>query len=478
MNWLNIYAKLPIAVLLVDPNKGNILYANEYAAELLLCPIAELTKQLFQDLFPEIDKNNHITEYHRPDGSKIALCTSIVDIENNIQAIQLQEVLNWSNIKNAAADKDSRLQAIINEAVDGIITINSRGLIESMNPAGAALFGYSPAEVIGHNIKMLMPEPYHSEHDGYIHNYQSTKKRKIIGIGREVMAKRKDGTVFPIHLSVSEVKLNDRVIYTGILHNLTDKKIAEEKIKHYAIELERSNLELQDFAYVSSHDLQEPLRKIRAFGDRLKQKEVKNLSEKGLDYLNRMVNAAERMQILINDLLTFSRVSTHAKNFVAVDLNEILEGVLSDLEFAIEQSEAVIEADPLPTIEAEPIQMRQLLQNLIGNALKFRRPGISPHIRITTKVLSDLKDVALNHKLVKITVEDNGIGFDDKYSDKIFQIFQRLEGRKYEGSGIGLAICKRITNRHGGDIEVKSQPNQGTIFTITLPLKQREQTIL
>jgi two-component system sensor kinase FixL len=473
MDWLNIYSKLPIALLLVDANIGKIITANEYAVALLQIPSTELELLPFNNLFPVIDKNSHIAEYERQNGEKIALCISIVDLDNKIQAVQLQEVHNWAHIKNVAEDKESRLQAIINEAVDSIITISDRGIIESINTAGEKLFGYTQTEVIGHNIKILMPEPYHSEHDGYIHNYQQTKKRKIIGIGREVTAKRKDGSTFPIHLSVSEVKLNDRIIYTGILHNLTDKKIAEEKIKRYAIELERSNLELQDFAYVSSHDLQEPLRKIRAFGDRLKQKEAESLSEKGLDYLNRMVNAAERMQILINDLLAFSRVSTHAKNFVQVDLNEILIGVLSDLELSIEQSQALIEADKLPTIEAEPIQMRQLLQNLIGNALKFRMPGTAPQIQILVELIEDQNPLASNNSVVKIMVKDNGIGFDNQYSEKIFQIFQRLEGRKYEGSGIGLAICKRITTRHGGDIEASSEPEQGTIFTITIPIKQK-----
>jgi two-component system sensor kinase FixL len=373
-------------------------------------------------------------------------------------------------------DKESRLQAIINTAVDGIMTINNRGIVETMNPAAAALFGYNPEEVIGNNISMLMPDPDKSRHDSYLTNYQETGHRKIIGIGREVMALRKNGTTFPIHLSVSQVILNNRIIFTGILHDLSAQKAAEEKVRRYAKELERSNSELQDFAYVSSHDLQEPLRKIRAFGDRLKR-EVNQLNDKSIDYLERMINAAERMQDLINDLLSFSRVSTHAKAFQQLDLNQIAAEVLSDLEVAIENSNAVIEIGKLPTIEGESIQIRQLFQNLISNAIKFRRDGVAPHIKIHSEIIEQVSypGSKLNsEENIKIYFQDNGIGFDDKYKDKIFQIFQRLEGRKYEGSGIGLAICKRIATRHGGDIEAFSTLNEGATFVITLPLNQNQ----
>jgi two-component system sensor kinase FixL len=187
-----------------------------------------------------------------------------------------------------------------------------------------------------------------------------------------------------------------------------------------------------------------------------------------------MISAAERMQVLINDLLSFSRVSTHAKSFQDVDMNQIAKEVLSDLEIAIESSGAKIEMSKLPIIEAESTQIRQLFQNLIGNALKFRKPDTTPVIKIyAEKIRQDsFPGSKLKEEMIKIYFEDNGIGFDVQYSDKIFQIFQRLEGRKYEGSGIGLAICKRIATRHGGDIEAKSEPGKGAKFILTLPVKQ------
>lgn len=363
----------------------------------------------------------------------------------------------------------SQLRAIFDHAIDGIITIDDQGIIEMVNPAASKLFGYTPDELIGENISKLMPGPDRQNHDRYIQNYHQTGVGRIIGIGREVTGLRKDGTRFPFHLSVSEVHLSSRKIFTGIIHDISDLKLAQEKLRRYAAELERSNIELQDFAYVSSHDLQEPLRKIQAFGDRLKTKDGHNLSEQGLDYLERMLSASARMQKLINDLLTFSRVSRQME-FVNVDLNVIVKEVLADLEILIEQTQAVVTVDTLPVIEAEPTQMRQLFQNLIANAIKFRKKDEQSYIRVYAKLLQRQAHLTATpgDELVEIYVEDNGIGFDEKYLDRIFNIFQRLEGRKYEGSGIGLAVCRKIATHHGGFISARSQAGKGATFVVTL----------
>ncbi|MCI4667348.1 MAG: PAS domain S-box protein [Bacteroidia bacterium] len=407
-------------------------------------------------------------------GEEIEVEISLSPLETKDNFFVLAHVMDVSlkrKLQDQHLTNEKLLHSIIQNAVDGIITIDERGTIESLNPAAAYLFGYKPEEVYGKNVKILMPEPYHSSHDGYIENYQRTGERKIIGIGREVMGKRKDGSTFPIKLSVSEVIVKDRKIYTGIIHDISSMKEAEQKLKDYAQELERSNRELEDFAYVSSHDLQEPLRKIQAFGNYIQDREAANLSPKGKDYLNRMLNAASRLQKLINDLLSYSRVSTKAQPFKEVNLNKILGSVLSDLEILIQNQNAKILTEELPTIEADATQMGQLLQNLISNAIKFGKEGVAPMIQIESRV-HEIEGNDMKRKWVSIEVKDNGIGFDLKYSEKIFSIFQRLEGRKYPGSGVGLSIVKRIVHRHGGNIEVDSEKGKGTTFRIYLPKKQ------
>jgi light-regulated signal transduction histidine kinase (bacteriophytochrome) len=238
-------------------------------------------------------------------------------------------------------------------------------------------------------------------------------------------------------------------------------------MEKFAVELQRSNSELQDFASVASHDLQEPLRKIQSFADELKINIGHCIEAEDLDTLERMIAAARRMRNLINDLLTFSRITTMAKPFMPVDLNSLLKEVLSDLEVRTRDSGGQIEAGHLPTIDADPLQMRQLLQNLIGNGLKFHRAGVAPIIKI-----SGTNGGAHCH----LTIADNGIGFDEKYLDRIFTIFQRLHGRnEYEGTGIGLAICRKIVERHGGELTARSAVGEGATFIITLPVKQSKE---
>jgi light-regulated signal transduction histidine kinase (bacteriophytochrome) len=240
---------------------------------------------------------------------------------------------------------------------------------------------------------------------------------------------------------------------------------ANVKLKSFSRVLELSNGVLQDFASVAAHDLQEPLRKIRAFGDRLKVSHQTALDTQGQDYLNRMLNAAGRMQTLIQDLLSFSRLASQGRPFVPVNLASVTREVLSDLEERISETGARIEIGELPVIQADPVQIRQLLQNLIGNSLKFHKKGVYPIVRVyATSVRDSMGDA--NHTLF---VEDNGIGFDEKYLDRIFTVFQRLHGRtEYEGTGVGLAICRKIAQLHGGDITARSTVNLGSTFIVTL----------
>jgi signal transduction histidine kinase len=295
-------------------------------------------------------------------------------------------------------------------------------------------------------------------------------------------------------LRQSQADLESRVrVRTAALQGAVDQLYSEavererisQDLADTARRLEISNRELQDFASVASHDLQEPLRKIQAFGDRLGSRYAGQLGPEGGDYLRRMQSAAGRMQTLINDLLAFSRVTTKAQPFVPVDLGQVAREVVSDLEARIEQAGATLDdvgIGELPTVEADPTQMRQLFQNLIGNALKFVPAGVVPRVRVFVEALAPTSATAptaeadpsgSGPETCTIAVEDNGIGFDEKYLDRIFTVFQRLHGRDaYEGTGIGLAVCRKIAERHGGSITARSQPGHGATFLVTLPLRQ------
>ncbi len=242
--------------------------------------------------------------------------------------------------------------------------------------------------------------------------------------------------------------------------------------------LAASNRELQNFASVASHDLQEPLRKIEAFGERLATKSAAKLDQQGHEYLMRILDSAARMRKLINDLLAFSRVTTSAGEFMRVDLAEVAREVVSDLEARLDETQGKVELGKLPIIEADPTQMRQLLQNLIANGLKFHKSGEPAVVRVTAERLDGNNARPNNAEAAdgfEISVQDNGIGFEEIYLDRIFEVFQRLHGRdEYEGTGIGLAICRKIVERHGGSLTARSTPGQGSTFLITLPLTQRK----
>lgn len=273
---------------------------------------------------------------------------------------------------------------------------------------------------------------------------------------------RKDGSRVPVLVGYAYLA-DSAAPFISFTVDLTEQKQAEDSVREYAAQLERSNRELQDFAFVASHDLQEPLRKIQAFGDRLRSNLEGMADEESADYMDRMLKAASRMQAMINDLLSLSRVTTRGKPFERVDMNKIAREVLSDLEIRIEQSGGSVLVSDLPAVEGDPTQMRQLLQNLIGNALKFHKDDVPPVVKVSGTCLKDKNEV-------QVIVEDNGIGFEEEYINRIFQPFQRLHGLgQYEGSGVGLAICRKIVERHSGTIIVKSTPGQGTTFIVTLP---------
>jgi signal transduction histidine kinase len=261
-----------------------------------------------------------------------------------------------------------------------------------------------------------------------------------------------------------------------VMHDITEIKLVQKSLESKVEELNSSNQDLEQFAYVASHDLQEPLRKIRAFGERLQNKFTDNISPEGMDYVKRMQNASERMQTLIDDLLTFSRVTRTDEVYVDVDLHDEFQKIIEDLEYTIEKKNATIDLMVNHHIDAIPSQIRQLFQNLLSNAIKFTKEGVPPLVEIKSEILKgealDNERLEQNKDYCRITLKDNGIGFDQQYADKIFELFQRLHTRnEYQGTGIGLAVCKKIVDKHNGEIIVSSKQNEGTTFAIILPVK-------
>lgn len=276
------------------------------------------------------------------------------------------------------------------------------------------------------------------------------------------------------------IKFNDQgevLEYCGIIKDITEnyrfKKALEQKIE----QLDKSNSSLQEFVYVASHDLQEPLRKISTFTERIDAKYSQSLGEEGQSYLKRVLASASNMQTLLEDLLDFSKLSFGERKFEKVNLQQCINGVISDLELKIEESQTVVKCGESPEIEAYPSQIRQLFSNLINNSIKFKKEHEAPLITIACDSVNHKEfpqfPLAENKDYVRIVVEDNGIGFDEEFSERIFKIFQRLHGKaEYKGSGIGLAICKKIVDNHHGFIFANSRLNEGSHFTILLPQTQ------
>ncbi len=365
-------------------------------------------------------------------------------------------------------------RSVWEDSLDGMRLTDDEGTILLVNPAFCRLVKKSKEELIGKPLTEVYDESHRAS---ALEKHQKRFAERDIQpmFERELSLWNGDKIWFELSNSFLEID-GERPKLLSIFRDVSERKIAEVQLKEFTLRLERSNRELQDFAYVASHDLQEPLRKVSVFGDRLKSKFGEALGEEGLDYLSRMQKAAIRMSALINDLLTFSRVTSKSQPFVCVDLAKVVQEVLFDLETRIEQVGGKIEVAPLPVIEAEPLHMRQLLQNLIGNALKFHKENEKPVVRVEAKTFREQNEIdpRLSRDMVQLTVSDNGIGFDEKYLDRIFQVFQRLHTRQnYEGTGMGLAITRKIVEHHSGTVTARSRPGEGSTFIVNLPLKQR-----
>jgi two-component system sensor kinase FixL len=396
--------------------------------------------------------------------SQVELLESLKKVTNQMIESVSQEITHRTLTEAALRESEERYRAVLKASPDAIVVYDTEGNCTYVNPAFTAIFGWTPEEVVGKQLDHV-PQDNRSETQLIIDSIHAGKSVS----GKESRRYTKDGKILDVSISAGIHVGRDgtQVGSVHILRDITGRKQAEEKLKQIMAELRRSNAELEQFAYVASHDMQEPLRKILSFGDRLEARYAKALDERGRDYVERMQSAAKRMQSLINNLLTLSRITIKAQPFVRTSLADVAQKVMSDLELHIDRAGGRVEVGYMPTIDADPTQMHQLLQNLINNALKFRYPDKKPIVKVYGEMLNEV---------CKIIVEDNGIGFEEKYVDRIFGVFQRLHGRgQYEGTGVGLAICQKIAERHGGSITARSSPGQGATFIVTLPLRHAQE---
>ncbi len=354
---------------------------------------------------------------------------------------------------------DTQFEALLESAPDAIVIVDRQGRIAIVNRQVEEMFGYKRDELLAQPVEMLIPERFRGRHVRDRDDYIASPSTRPMGAGLELHARRKNGTEFPVEISLSPLQAPDGMLVTSIIRDVTDRKRVEEQLRQTAADLESSNAELEQFAYVASHDLQEPLRMVASYTQMLARRYQGKLDADADEFIEYAVDGARRMQALINDLLAYSRVGTRRRAFEPTDTGAVVDQVIADLNVAIGEEGATVTRGPLPLVMGDPVQLGQLFQNLISNAIKFRgeRP---PEVRITAERDDDTW---------RFAVADNGIGIDADYADRIFVIFQRLHTRsEYPGTGIGLAICKKIVERHGGRIWVDGRPGKGTTFHLTI----------
>lgn len=392
----------------------------------------------------------------------VSIVTAILLVRLAPHAVRLPSHASMQREMSERSRAEQRFRGLMEGAPDALVITGPDGRIAMVNRQAEILFGYTREEMLGQLVEMLVPPRLRGIHPVHRATYMRQPGVRPMGIGMELSAVRKDGVEVPVEISLSPLASPEGILVTAVIRDVSERRITQDKLRQYATALELSNRELEEFAYVASHDLQEPLRKISAFGDRLREAYGDRLEDRGLDYLDRMQGAARRMGDLIQGLLQLSHITTRAHDVQPIDLRGVIAGALADLEERIRSAGGVIEVGDLPAVAGDPVQMRELFQNLIGNALKYHRPGVAPRV-----VLSG---AAGPHGTWEIRVADNGIGFEPRYAEQIFQPFQRLVTRaEFEGSGMGLAICRRIVERHGGTLTAEGRPGEGSVFTLRLP---------
>jgi PAS domain S-box-containing protein len=478
----------PDAIVVVDQS-GKIILLNVQAEKQFGYSRDELVGQKVKNIIPEgfaerliADGTRSAAEAlaqqigtgieliaRRKDGSEFPIeimLSPLESAEGTLVTAAIRDISVRKAAEKHLAQMEGRYRGLLEAAPDAMVVVNPGGEIVLLNVQAEKQFGYSRDELVGQKVKNIIPEGFAERLVADALRSAEDALAQQIGTGIELTARRKNGTEFPIELMLSPLESVEGILVTAAIRDITTRKKAEANLLDKVEELNRSNEELGQFAYIASHDLQEPLRMVASYTQLLARRYKGRLDADADEFIAFAVDGASRMQRLIQDLLTYSRVGTKGQDLLAVSSEGSLQQALINLRGAIEASGALVTHDLLPAVMADEMQLVQLFQNLVGNAIKYQTPGI-PKVHISA--------ARGGAKKWMFSVKDNGLGIDPQYFEKIFGMFQRLHKREeFAGTGIGLAICKKIVERHGGSISVESQPGHGSTFRFALAESEKK----
>ncbi len=466
----------PDAIIVVDED-GVILLANHQTEEVFGYPREELLGEKVEVLVPEDLRAAHVGHREgyvedakrRPMGLNLELSGQRKDgsefpVEISLSPLQAGEsTLTVAAIRDRTERKqaEQRFQDLLEAAPDAIILADRGGSIQLVNREAERMFGWERDDLLGEPVEVLIPQRFHDDHVGHREGYMEDPSSRPMGMGLELYGVRQDGSEFPVEISLSPLATEDGDLVMAAVRDMTEREEARRELQRYAKRLERSNQDWEQFAHVVSHDLQEPIRMVRSYAQLLEDRYGDAFDEDGEEFLGYLTEGAERMHRVIQGLLQYSRVDTRASAPEVVDPREALTDALSDLAITLDETDANVEVEEMPPVVVDRSQLTQVFQNLVSNAVKFRRDDVPPEVRVG----GDLEG-----EVVHVRVADNGIGIEEHQRERIFTIFQRLHGRgAYQGEGVGLSVCKKIVERHDGRIWVESAVGKGSTFHFTLP---------
>jgi PAS domain S-box-containing protein len=469
-----IIDSVPTAIVMVDP-RGKIDLANAQAERLFKYARAELIGESVEMLVPHRFRGGHPAlreSFHqrpsarrmgagrdlfglRKDGTEFPIEIGLNPIETDEGLYVVSAIVDITDRKRMEA----RFRGMVESAPTAMLMVDHDGMIVVVNAELERLFGYGREELLHKKVEALLPKRFSASHPALRAGYLSSPRARPMGVGRDLAGLRKDGTEFPIEIGLNPIETDEGVFVLGAVVDISERTRQAERLQQSHEALERSNIDLQRFAYIASHDLQTPMRSIASFVELLGSTYGDRLDAQGRDWLRRTTESITHLQTMVRDLLDYSRVDSGAQPFQRISFRDVVDRAILLLDASIGESGATITIGELPEVTGEIAQLVQLMLNLIGNAIKYRA-GAPPHVHVSAERRGDDWIFA---------VADNGIGIAPKHHERIFDLFKRLhEAKEYPGNGIGLAVSRRIVSRHGGRIWVESESGKGSVFYFTV----------